>query len=110
MTQPSPSLAPPATWDDITPEWMTAALSAGRAGVVIDAVTVQMRDDGTNRRGRLALTYAEGTGPATAFVKGVDPDHRELIMDVLKVHPLMVVRGAVVRNPFFVPPEEFLRS
>lgn len=33
-----------------------------------------------------------------------------LIMDVLKVHPLMVVRGAVVRNPFFVPPEEFLRS
>ncbi len=79
MTQPSPSLAPPATWDDITPEWMTAALSAGRAGVVIDAVTVQMRDDGTNRRGRLALTYAEGTGPATAFVKGVDPDHRELI-------------------------------
>jgi hypothetical protein len=31
-----------------------------------------------------------------------------LILDVLKVHPLMVVRGAVVRNPFFIPPEEFL--
>jgi hypothetical protein len=31
-----------------------------------------------------------------------------VIMDVLKVHPLMVVRGAVVRNPFFIPPEEFL--
>ncbi|MBK9991499.1 MAG: MEDS domain-containing protein [Verrucomicrobia bacterium] len=31
-----------------------------------------------------------------------------MIMDVLKVHPLMVIRGAVVRNPFFVPPEEFL--
>ncbi len=30
------------------------------------------------------------------------------IMDVLKVHPLMVLRGAVVRNPFFVPPEDFL--
>lgn len=30
------------------------------------------------------------------------------IMDVLTVHPLMVVRGAVVRNPFYVPPEEFL--
>lgn len=30
------------------------------------------------------------------------------IMDVLKVHPLMVLRGAVVRNPFFIPPEEFL--
>ena len=31
-----------------------------------------------------------------------------MIMDVLKVHPLMVIRGAVMRNPFFVPPEEFL--
>jgi len=31
-----------------------------------------------------------------------------MIMDVLKVHPLMVIRGAVVRNPFFVPPEAFL--
>ncbi len=31
-----------------------------------------------------------------------------MIMDVLKVHPLMVLRGAVVRNPFYIPPEEFL--
>ena len=30
------------------------------------------------------------------------------IMDILKVHPLMVVRGSVVRNPFFIPPEDFL--
>jgi hypothetical protein len=30
------------------------------------------------------------------------------IMQVLKVHPLMVVRGAVVHNPFYIPPEEFL--
>ena len=30
------------------------------------------------------------------------------IMDILKVHPLMVVRNAVVRNPFFIPPEDFL--
>jgi hypothetical protein len=30
------------------------------------------------------------------------------IMDVLQVHPLMVVRGSVVRNPFFIPPEEYL--
>ncbi|KAF0235042.1 MAG: hypothetical protein FD177_201 [Desulfovibrionaceae bacterium] len=32
------------------------------------------------------------------------------IMDVLKVHPLMVVRGSVVHNPFFVAPEEFLQT
>lgn len=30
------------------------------------------------------------------------------IMDILKVHPLMMVRGAVVKNPFFIPPETFL--
>ncbi|MCK5784758.1 MAG: MEDS domain-containing protein [Desulfobacterales bacterium] len=31
------------------------------------------------------------------------------IMDILKVHPHMIVRGAVIHNPFFIPPEEFLR-
>ncbi len=30
------------------------------------------------------------------------------IMDVLKVHPMVVVRGSVVRNPFYLPPEEYL--
>jgi succinate dehydrogenase/fumarate reductase flavoprotein subunit len=30
------------------------------------------------------------------------------IMRVLKVHPLMVVRGNVVHNPFYVSPEEYL--
>lgn len=32
------------------------------------------------------------------------------IMDVLKVHPHMIVRGVVVHNPFFIPPEEFLKT
>lgn len=31
-----------------------------------------------------------------------------MIMDVLKVHPLMFLRGAVVRNPFFIPPEKLI--
>ncbi|MFO7569168.1 MAG: MEDS domain-containing protein [Smithellaceae bacterium] len=31
-----------------------------------------------------------------------------MIMDVLKVHPLMVIRGSVVRNPFYISPEAFL--
>jgi hypothetical protein len=31
-----------------------------------------------------------------------------MIMDILKVHPLMVLRGSVIRNPFFIPPEEYL--
>lgn len=31
-----------------------------------------------------------------------------MILEVLKVHPMMVVRGTVVQNPFFVQPEEVL--
>lgn len=30
------------------------------------------------------------------------------IMDILKVHPYMIVRGSVVANPFFIKPEEYL--
>jgi len=33
-----------------------------------------------------------------------------LIMDVLKVHPKMIVNGAVVENPFYIKPEDYLGS
>lgn len=33
-----------------------------------------------------------------------------LIMDILSVHPLMLVRGQIVKNPFFITPKEFLRQ
>ena len=32
------------------------------------------------------------------------------ILQVLKVHPLLVIRGAVVHNPYFIPPVEYLRQ
>lgn len=32
------------------------------------------------------------------------------IMDVLKVHPFMIVRGSVVNNPFYIEPEDYLGS
>ena len=32
------------------------------------------------------------------------------IMDVLKVHPLMIVRGSVVHNQFYIPPEDYLKG
>ena len=70
----------PTSWEDITPAWMTAALARDFPGTVVREVTVAMRDDGTNRRARLALTYEPGPeGPGTVFVKAVDPEHRELI-------------------------------
>ncbi|MBF0539523.1 MAG: hypothetical protein HQL03_14855, partial [Nitrospirae bacterium] len=30
------------------------------------------------------------------------------IFDVLSVHPFMVVKGQILRNPYYVPPDEFL--
>lgn len=69
----------PQDWDQLTPAWMTAALSRHHRGVDVDTVAVVFRDDGTNRRARLALTYRAGSGPATVFVKGVDPAHKDLI-------------------------------
>jgi aminoglycoside phosphotransferase (APT) family kinase protein len=76
MTQ---TLTVPQSWDEITPEWMTVALRGHHREAVVESVTVAMRDDGTNRRARLALTYSSGSGPATVFAKAVDPDHKEMI-------------------------------
>lgn len=74
------ALIVPRSWTDVTADWMTAALARDFPGVVVDGVTVAMRDDGTNRRARLSVTYGPGpTGPATVFVKAVDPDHKEMI-------------------------------
>ncbi len=72
-------LSVPKSWDDITPTWMSAALADYHPGASVENVSVELRDDGTNRRARLALTYAAGAGPKTVFVKAADPDHKELI-------------------------------
>ncbi|KUH80257.1 MULTISPECIES: phosphotransferase [unclassified Mycobacterium] len=72
-------LSLPGNWDEITPDWMTAALAEHFPGATVERVTVALRDDGTNRRARLALTYSAGSGPATVFAKAVDPDHAELV-------------------------------
>ncbi|BDE13015.1 aminoglycoside phosphotransferase [Mycobacterium kiyosense] len=73
------SLSVPQTWDDITPAWMTEALANRHPGARVESVIVAGRDDGTNRRARLALTYSSGTGPATVFAKAADPAHKEMI-------------------------------
>jgi hypothetical protein len=66
----------PADWDDVTPEWMTSALSARCPGAVVADVALLMRDDGTNRRARFGLTYSAGEGPAQVFAKAEGPAHR----------------------------------
>ena len=34
----------------------------------------------------------------------------EIIMDMLTVHPMMKVRGQLVKNPHYVKPEAFLKQ
>jgi Phosphotransferase enzyme family len=49
---------------------MTAALQRDLPGVEVEGVEVISRDDGTNRRARLGVSYADGAGPEVVFVKG----------------------------------------
>lgn len=69
----------PKEWEELAPDWMTTVIGRHHPGAVVDGVSVQLRDDGTNRRARLALSYSAGSGPATVFVKAVDPEHKELV-------------------------------
>lgn len=68
----------PADTDAISPEWMTAALSRHFPGAEVSGIELVLRDDGTNRRARLGLSYSAGSGPATVFVKAADPAHARL--------------------------------
>jgi hypothetical protein len=63
------SLTIPKRWDDVTPEWMTAAIRRHHPDAAVADVTLLLRDDGTNRRARFGLTYKAGSGPATVFAK-----------------------------------------
>ena len=68
----------PATWDDVTADWMTAALGPALPGTEVRDVELLLRDDGTNRRARFGLSYAHGAGPSTVFLKAADPEHSAL--------------------------------
>src|ERR1700753_4093909 len=69
----------PHGWDEITPAWMTEAIRRHHPDAVGSDVAVVLRDDGTNRRARLELTYSAGSGPATVFAKAADPAQVELV-------------------------------
>lgn len=79
MGTSSVELPIPRGWEEITPAWMTSALAQHFPGAEVEDVRVALRDDGTNRRARLALTYCTGAGPATVFAKAVDPEHADLV-------------------------------
>jgi len=68
----------PASWEEITPAWVTAAISERHPGAEVAEVSILKRDDGTNRRAVLGLRYASGSGPKTLFLKSNEPAHRSV--------------------------------
>ena len=32
------------------------------------------------------------------------------MIDIMRTHPMIIIGGLLHRNPFYVPPEEFLRE
>lgn len=66
----------PSDWNDVSPPWMTKAIAAWYPDAAVATVELVTRDDGTNRRARFRLTYAEGSGPEYVFCKAHTPRHR----------------------------------
>src|ERR1700677_386897 len=60
----------PRSLAELTPSWVTAALRGRCPGAVVGEVDVGVIAEGTNRTARVQLSYAEGTGPSSVFVKG----------------------------------------
>jgi aminoglycoside phosphotransferase (APT) family kinase protein len=73
----------PTTDDDLTPEWLTAALAPRYPGVAVAAVEVVDRHELTNAHARIRVTYDEPAGaPAAMFCKvaPLDPSRRDAII------------------------------
>ena len=68
----------PDRWEDIDPAWVRTAIAGYHPHAEVDTVTVLMRDDGTNRRLKLGVTYKKGAGPRTLFLKANEPAHRSV--------------------------------
>jgi hypothetical protein len=66
----------PKAWEDVTPGWMTAAISSRHPDAVVKDAILVNKDDGTNRRARFRLTYLSGMGPEQVFLKAHAPGHR----------------------------------
>jgi hypothetical protein len=97
-------LAAPRSWDQISPAWMTKALSPRYPGVVVDRVELDDIDRGTTSRTRAALHYLAGTGPATVWVKAQGSlDHRLLLASLGGVRPEAWLYASGERLPLDIP-------
>lgn len=66
----------PERWESLNADWFTRAIRRDHPDARVGSVRLVGSDDGTNRRARFALDYAEGNGPAHLFLKAHAPNHR----------------------------------
>ncbi len=59
----------PRNWEDISATWMTNVIASVHPDAVVSSVTRTGGSEGTSSRAVLALSYSEGSGPATVFAK-----------------------------------------
>ena len=90
-----------------------------------------MKEGYTGVRGGAEMTWASVEGPAVMKkVMEIEARRNQLprypvstccvydarkfdgatIMDVLYTHPMMIVRGQLLRNPYYIEPETFLKQ
>ena len=52
------------------------------------------------------------TGPVNPVICTYDLKRfrGDIVVDVMRTHPLIIVAGILQENPFFVPPDEFLEE
>lgn len=70
----------PRAWAEVTPEWMTSALSSSFPGVVVSRVELSDEDVGTTSRSVASLAYGAGSGPSTVFLKAQGSWHHRLVL------------------------------
>jgi hypothetical protein len=95
----------PASWAEVTGEWMTDAIARVHPDARVSDVEVLLEDDGTNRRARFGLSYAAGSGPETVFVQAEAPAHREVharngtLFNEADLYASGVVYRSTIRSP-----------
>jgi MEDS: MEthanogen/methylotroph, DcmR Sensory domain len=58
-----------------------------------------------------ALNQVTARRPVTVLcLYDLDRFSGEVVISIVKTHPLVLVQGILVENPYYVPPEQFLRS
>ena len=72
-------LSIPQGWEEITAEWMTAALADHFPGAGSTMSRSCCATTGPTAVPGSQLKYSAGAGPATVFAKAVDPEHAELV-------------------------------